>query len=60
MEEFVVCGKILSDLFETFETFQRCKITEFVRKVDFQNRPFGWIHFENYFFLNLLNNDDKR
>ena len=47
MEEFVVCGKILSDSFETFETFLRCKITEFVRKVDFQNHLFGKIRFKN-------------
>ena len=31
---------------------------EFVHKVDKQNHPFGWIHFENRFFK-LLNDDDK-
>ena len=30
--------------------FLRCIITEFDRKVDFQNHLFGWIRLENWFF----------
>ena len=50
------CGQ---DLFETYKTFLRCIITEFDRKVDFQNHLIEWIRFEN-FFLKLLNNDDEK
>ena len=32
-------------------TFLRCIITQFDRKVDFQNHLFGWLRFENRFFL---------
>ena len=28
------CGQILKDSFETYNTFPRCTITEFERKVD--------------------------
>ena len=41
------------------KTFPRYIITEFERKVDFQNHPFGWLRFENRFFSELLNNDEK-
>ena len=37
--------------------FKRCIITEFQRKVDFQNHPFGWVRFENR-FLKLSNIND--
>ena len=46
------CGKILEDSFEKYKTFLRCTINEFVGKVDFKNRLFGWIHFENWLFVN--------
>ena len=28
------------------------EFTEFERKVDFQDHPFGWLRFENRFFEN--------
>ena len=46
--------------YETYETFLRCIIIEFDRKVDFQNHLFEWIRFEICFFLKLLNNDDEK
>ena len=36
------CGQILQDSYETYKTFLRCIITEFGRKVDFQNNLF-WV-----------------
>ena len=42
--------RIFQDSFETFKTFWGCIITEFERKADFQNHPFGWLSFENRFF----------
>ena len=38
------CGQIL---LYSFETFPRCIITEFERKVDVLNHEFGWEHFQN-------------
>ena len=32
----------------------------FKRKVDVKNHQFGWLRFENRFFIKLLNNDDKK
>ena len=45
------CGHILSDSFETYKTLPRCIITEFERKVDVQNPEFGWVRFQNRYFL---------
>ena len=53
------CGQILQDSFETYKTFYRSVNPEFERKVDVQNRTFGWIRFQNFFFK-LLNNEDKK
>ena len=53
------CGQVHQDSFETYKTFLRCIITEFVRKVDFQNRPFGG-YVLGIVFLKLLNKDDKK
>jgi len=40
------------DSFETYKTFRRSvNNPEFERKVDVQNRTFGWIHFQNCFCL---------
>ena len=48
------------DYFETYayETFLRRLFTEIERKVEVQNREFGWVRFTIVFLL-LLNNDDK-
>ena len=43
------CGQILQDSFETYKPFLWCIITEFDRKVDYQNHLFGWKRFENSF-----------
>ena len=51
------CGQSLKDSFETYKTFQRSENPESERKVDVQNRTFGWIRFQNCFLL--FNNDDK-
>ena len=53
------CRHILKDSFETYKTILRRIFNEFECKVDFQNHLFGWIRFENSFFL-ILNNDDKK
>ena len=53
------CRKDLQDSFETYKTFPRCIISEFEWKVDVQNHEFGWVRFQNRFFL-LLNNDDEK
>ena len=45
------CEKILKDSFETYKTFPRCIITELECKVDVQNHEFGWVRFQNRFFL---------
>ena len=37
------CEKLLSDLFETYKNFKRSVNPEFERKVDVQNRTFGWL-----------------
>ena len=34
--------------------------TQFERKVDVQNNPFGWLHFENRCVFKSLNNDDEK
>ena len=52
------CGKILKDSIEAYTTFSRSVNPEFERKVDVQNRIFGWIRFQNVFLS--LNNDDKK
>ena len=52
------CGHILQDSFDTKKTFLRSVNPEFERKVDVQNRTFGWTRFKNFFFK-LLNNDKK-
>ena len=44
-------GQILEDTFETYNTPERSVNPEFERKIDGQNRTFGWIRFLN-FFLN--------
>ena len=43
------CGKLISDLFETYSTFYRSVNPEFERKVNVQFRSFGWIRFQNFF-----------
>ena len=45
------CGQILKDSSETFKTIKRSVNSEFERKVDVQNRTFGWIRFQNCFFI---------
>ena len=40
------CGQILEDSFEPYKTFLRSVSPEFERKVDVQNRSFGWM-FQN-------------
>ena len=49
----------MDKFFETCKTFKRSVNPEFEKKVDVQNRTFGWIHFRNSFFK-LLNDDDKK
>ena len=39
------------DSFETYKTFWKSVNPEFELKVDVQNRIFGWIRFQNCFFL---------
>ena len=46
------CMKSFQDSFETYQTFPLCIITEFERKVDVKNHPFGQLGFENRFFKN--------
>jgi len=36
--------------FRDIKMFSWCIKTVFERKVDFQNHPFGWLHFENKSF----------
>ena len=38
------CGEFFQDSFETNKTFYCCIITEFERKVDFQNHPIRWLN----------------
>ena len=50
-ENAVNCEHIFQDSFETNKTFPRCIITKFECKVDIRNHKFGWVRFQNRFFL---------
>jgi len=45
--------------FMRHKTFLWLIITEFERKVDVQNRVFGWVRFQNH-FLKIIINDNKK
>ena len=52
LTEYAVLWTHFQDSFETYKTFPQCVITEFEYKVDVQNNEFGWVRFQNRFFLN--------
>ena len=47
------CGKLLSDSFETYKTFQRSVNPEFERKFDVQNSYFGsgYVNEQDYLYF---------
>ena len=50
--ECSIVDNFFKDSFETYKTCPLCIITEFECKVYVQNHEFGWVRFQNRFFIN--------
>ena len=59
IDNVVLWRNFLGFIWDMIKGFKWCIITKFEHKVNGQNHLFGWLRFENWFFIKLLHNDDE-